>query len=274
MYNVIFLSVLTICWMIVASIQDIRKREIANWLNFSLIIFALGFRFFYSSFTHNFGFFYQGLIGLGIFFVIGNIFYYGKVFAGGDGKLMVALGAVLPFSDNFLTNISVFIAFIFIFLTIGGLYGLVWSFVLGIKNFKKLEKEFIIQFKKNRKVIFLVLIPVFSMFLISSLVWSLFFYFAILILVFAILFLYARSIEEVCMVKKISVDDLTEGDWLYRTVKVGRKVVKSKWEGVNKEEIKLIRKYHNKVKVKYGIPFAPVFLISFLFLVSFWFVVF
>jgi len=44
-----------------------------------------------------FGFFYQGLIGLGIFFVLGNALYYGRMFAGGDAKLMIALGAVLPF---------------------------------------------------------------------------------------------------------------------------------------------------------------------------------
>ena len=32
--------------MIFAVVQDLKKREIANWVNFSLIIFALGFRFF------------------------------------------------------------------------------------------------------------------------------------------------------------------------------------------------------------------------------------
>jgi hypothetical protein len=46
-------------------------------------------------------FFYQGLIGLGIFFIIGNAFYYGRLFAGGDptpktGEVSVNLDDVFP----------------------------------------------------------------------------------------------------------------------------------------------------------------------------------
>ena len=51
-------------------------------------------------FTDSFNFFYQGLIGLGIFFVLGNAFYYGRFFAGGDAKLMISLGAILPLSTS------------------------------------------------------------------------------------------------------------------------------------------------------------------------------
>ncbi|MBU2053223.1 MAG: prepilin peptidase [Nanoarchaeota archaeon] len=103
MYGVIFLIVLGFVWIIFASVQDLKNKEVANWLNFSLIIFALGFRFFYSLFYRGgFSFFYQGLIGLGIFFVLGNLLYYGRMFAGGDAKLMIAMGAVLPFSESFL----------------------------------------------------------------------------------------------------------------------------------------------------------------------------
>ena len=63
-----------------------------------------------------FGFFCQGIIGLTIFFVLGNLFYYGKVFAGGDAKLMIALGPVLSFSTSFMTNVKVFVIFFFLFL--------------------------------------------------------------------------------------------------------------------------------------------------------------
>ncbi len=100
MYEVIFLWALALIYIIFAVIQDIKTKEIANWINFSLIAFSLGFRFFYSLFNGiDFSFFYNGLIGLGIFFVIGNILYYSKVFAGGDAKLMISLGAILPISS-------------------------------------------------------------------------------------------------------------------------------------------------------------------------------
>ena len=145
MYHEIFLIVLALIWVLFASIQDLKKRMVSNWLNFSLIIFALGFRFFYSLFESNsFAFFYQGLIGLGIFFVIGNLLYYGKLFAGGDAKLMIALGAVLPLSDVFLVNLRIFALFFLIFFFVSAIYGIIWSIflVLSTKNFKVYGKEF------------------------------------------------------------------------------------------------------------------------------------
>jgi len=119
MFEVIFLSALALIWIVFATVQDIRKREIANWLNFSLIIFALGFRFFYSLFSDfGFSFFYQGLIGFGIFLVLGNLLYYGRMFAGGDAKLMIALGAILPFTLVFNDNLRIFALFFILFLLI------------------------------------------------------------------------------------------------------------------------------------------------------------
>ena len=138
MIEVIFLFLLGFIWMSFAVIQDLKTKEIANWLNFSLIIFAIGFRFFYSLFSGNgFEFFYQGLMGLGIFFLIGNLLYYGKMFAGGDAKLMIALGAVLPLSENFFLNLAFFLTFIMIFLLVGAGYSFLTTLVLSITNSKK-----------------------------------------------------------------------------------------------------------------------------------------
>ena len=122
MNEIFFLIILASLWLVFAVIQDLRKREIANWLSFSLIIFAVGFRFLYSLFSGNFSFFYHGLIGLAIFFILANILYYGRFFAGGDFKLMIALGAILPFSDNFSNNLEIFLIFIAFFFLTGEIY--------------------------------------------------------------------------------------------------------------------------------------------------------
>jgi Flp pilus assembly protein protease CpaA len=53
MFEVIFLIVLAVVWIGAATICDLKSREVPNWINFSLIIFALGFRFFYSLFSQN-----------------------------------------------------------------------------------------------------------------------------------------------------------------------------------------------------------------------------
>jgi len=268
-FEIIFLIVLALIWLVFATLQDLKTREIANWLNFSLIIFALGFRFFYSLFSEDFGFFFQGLIGLGIFFILGNLLYYGKFFAGGDAKLMVALGAILPFSEIFSVNVGIFVCFLLIFLFTGAIYGLITSVYFSLRNFKKFRKEFSIQLKKNKKLIYPVLflgllVMVFGFFE------NMLFVLGILIFILPYLYVYVKSVDQSCMVKKIKTRRLAEGDWLYRDVRIGKKIIKAKWEGLKKEDIRKLRKRYKTVLIRYGIPFSLVFLISFLILIYFW----
>jgi Flp pilus assembly protein protease CpaA len=49
-YPLIVLVSFAFIWIFFAMMQDLRYREVADWLNFSLVLFALGFRFFYSLF--------------------------------------------------------------------------------------------------------------------------------------------------------------------------------------------------------------------------------
>lgn len=265
----LFLILLGFVWIIFAVVQDLKKREIANWLNFSLVIFALIFRFFYSLFDNQgFAFFYQGIIGFGILFVIGNLLYYGKVFAGGDAKLMIALGAVIPFSEDLLMNISSILLFLLLFLIVGAFYGVVLAVILGIKNKRKFVKEFSKQFEKKKNIFYISL--VFGIVLIILAFFeSLFLYLAILVFIAPYIYFSAKSIDESCMVKKIDIKYLTEGDWLYGDIKIGRRLIKAKWSGLSKEEIIFLRKRKKNILIRQGIPFSPVFLISYLGLIYF-----
>ncbi len=254
---------LAIVWIVFACVQDIKKREIANWLNFSLIIFALGFRLFYSIFEGgDMNFFYQGVLGLGVFFALGNIFYYGRMFAGGDSKLMVALGPVLPIYGSFNSNLKLFLLFVILFLISGALYGVLVTLVSGILNFKKLKKEYLKQFRVRKGIVY-------GSFMVSVLIFLFGFYdryfFGLGAIMFVLVnfYLYVKSVDEACMVRKVKVEDLTVGDWLYKDVKVGKRVVLSNWEGLSEEDLKILKgkKY---VWVRYGVQFAPVFLISFI----------
>lgn len=269
MNEIIFLVILALVWLIFASLQDIKKREIANWLNFSLIIFALGFRFFLSLFSQNFNFFYQGLIGLGIFFILGNLLYYGKLFAGGDAKLMISLGTVLPFSESLIINLRIFSLFIFLFLFVGGIYGIIWSIILSLKNFSKFKQKFSDYFQVYKKRMYVLMI-IGLFFMIVGFFESLFLLVGIFIFLMPYFYLYAKAVDESCMVKFVNPKFLTEGDWIYQNIKVGKKTIRAKWEGLSKEEISLLKKSGKKVRIKYGIPFAPVFLISFALLVLFY----
>jgi len=269
MYEVIFLWVLALVHIIFAVIQDIKTREIANWVSFSLVVFALGFRFFYSLFNEaGFSFFYNGVIGLGIFFAVGNVLYYGKVFAGGDAKLMIALGTILPSSPQILSNFKIFFNFVVIFLFMGFFYVLISSTILCLKNFKVFRREFSEQLRKNKRPI-LVMILFSVMLLCLGFLEKLFFILGILVFFSSYLYLYSKAVDEACMIKKIKSKDLKEGDWLYSDLRIGDKKLKAKWEGVSKKDIKEIRKMYKEVKIRQGIAFSPVFLISFIVFVVF-----
>ena len=268
-FEIIFLIVLALIWIAFATFQDIRTREIANWLNFSLIIFALGFRFFYSLFSESFGFFYQGLIGFGIFFILGNLLYYGRFFAGGDAKLMIALGAVIPFSESFSVNLKIFASFFLIFLFVGAIYSITMSIYFSLRNLKKFRKEFSLQLRKNKKLICLVLFLGLVIMILGFLE-SIFFVLGVFVFILPYLYIYAKAVDEACMIKKIKTSQLTEGDWLYKNIKVGKKTIKASWDGLKKREIKQLRKKYKMILIRYGIPFSLVFLISFLILIYFW----
>jgi Flp pilus assembly protein protease CpaA len=266
-FEIYFLWVLAIIWIIFAVVEDIRTREIANWLNYSLAFFAIGFRFFYSLFELNsFDFFYQGVIGLAIFIVIGNLLYYGKMFAGGDAKLMMALGAVLPIYWNTILNFKIFGLFLFLFLLSGAIYGIIVSVVYGFVNFSLLKDELKKQFSLNRSKVNLFLtlsgVLVFGSFFIFD-----FFYVALFTLFIFYFYLYVKSIDEACMVKNLNVMKVTEGDWLYEDIVVHGKKIKATWDGLSLEELNLIRKFRKNVLIRQGIQFAPVFLISFILMV-------
>ncbi len=271
MNEVVFLISLAFVWIVFASIQDLRSREVSNWVSFSLIIFAMGFRVFYSLFSPesgwDFSLFYQGLIGLAIFFALGNLFYHGRIFAGGDAKLMIALGAVLPLSESLLSNLWLFTLFFIIFLFAGAAYGFLWSFVLAFKNLHGFKKEFSFLLNQNKKYAYASL---FSGLIFASLGFfaseSLFFSLGILVFAMPYLYFYARAVDETCMIKEVRSSQLTEGDWLYKDLKLGKgknKTIKASWEGLSKEDIDEIRKkYKKRVKIRQGIPFVPVFLIA------------
>ncbi len=272
MIEVIFLIALALIWLVFAAISDSRTTEIPNWLNFSLIIFALGFRFFYSFFSlKDFGFFYQGLIGLGVFLILGNLLYYSRAFAGGDSKLMISLGVILPFSTNWAINVELFISFIFLFLAVGSVYGFITSGYFAAKNFKEFKKEFVKRNKQLAKFTFPIMVLGLAVMVLSIFYAGILLYLGIVIFVLPLLYVYTKAVDEACMIKKRKPEELMEGDWLYNDIKIGNKEIKASWGGLTKENIRLMKKNKKEILIRAGVVFAPVFLASFLALIYFYF---
>ena len=82
-----------------------------------------------------------------------------------------------------------------------------------------------------------------------------------------ILLIFAKSVEESCLVKNVKIKDLTVGDWLVHDVTIGKKnkkVIHANWDGLMEEDLEVLRKSNiKKIKIRYGIPFTPSFLFGF-----------
>ena len=273
MLEVIFLFALGLIWIIFATVQDIRTKEISNWLNFSLIIFALGFRFFYSLFAAgNFSFFYQGLIGFVIFLILGNLLYYGRMFAGGDAKLFISLGPIIPLSGTFSANLGSFMLFFLVFLLAGAAYSILISTSLAIRHSKKFGREFRKQFNKNKSRLNLLMLLAILALVLGIIVNYLLVFLGVIIFVLPYLYLFAKSVDETAMVKNAPVYSLSEGDWLYHDVHIGKKVIKATWDGLSRQDINLLRKRGKnfRVKIREGVFFSPVFLIGYIVFFYLW----
>jgi len=261
----LFLIILGLVWIVGAVLQDLKRREVDNLWNFSLIFFALAYRGFVSVFNGDYWFVLNGLIGLGIFFLLANLFYYGRLFAGGDAKLLMALGTILPLSYDWMINVKIFGLFVLLFFTLGAVYALIWSFFVVFANWTRFVREFGMQWKNYKKMflislIFVILWTVF-VFAISQIK---FIFIGLVVLLFPLLFVFVKSVEESCMVKLVSPKKVTEGDWLYRDIRVSGKKIRSHWEGVSKHHLRMIKKGRKKILIKQGIPFTVAFLLGFI----------
>ena len=137
--------------LVIASITDIKTREVPDWLNYGLIIFGLGSRLIYSIALLDISFFLYGLAGFFVFFVIANLMFYSAQWGGGDSKLLMGLGAVIGLNFNFREMPFLLIFWINLIL-IGAIYGLFWSFVLAFKNKNKFLRDFRERIKKSAKI--------------------------------------------------------------------------------------------------------------------------
>ncbi len=258
-----FLFFIACLWIVFATIYDLRKTEVPNWLNFSLILFALTYRSFYALRFDDYRFLLLGILGFGIFFVFANLFYYTRAFAGGDAKLLMGLGIILP-AESYLGLFYNAISFIFILFLVGTIYSLIYSLFLVYKNKNKFGAEFARLFRRN-KYIFYTVFLIYLVFLafLDFVQWI---YFLLFLFSINFLYIYLKALET-CLIVKLNASKLTEGDWLEQDVRVGGRIIRKSVHGLSFNDIKLLKKYGKGVLVKQGIPFAPAFLFAFVIMV-------
>ncbi|MCX8194428.1 MAG: A24 family peptidase, partial [Candidatus Pacearchaeota archaeon] len=158
----IFLAILAALLLVVASVTDLKRREVPNWLSFSFIGMAAAIRAIAAVISGQSLYFLHTLFSFFIFFVLANLFYYTRIFGGGDAKLLMSLSVILatdpvflsaiqghlikqnpqtPFSQIITTEPLLLTLLVNIFV-LGSLYGLGFSIFSVVKNRKKFWREF------------------------------------------------------------------------------------------------------------------------------------
>ena len=236
-----FLFWLFLAGIIIASLQDLKRREVDDWLNFLLLVAGIVFVLYTALFQKDFSKVVQMGFTLVVMFGAMNLFYYGRVFAGGDAKLLFAMSALfigVTFLDS-LINVGIFL---FLLMFSGSIYGLGYSGFLYFRRWKEANKEMKNIFSKKKWIRIFCYVGIFSVVICSILFLILENMFPLIIafifLLFPALFLFSKALEKVCMVKEIAGKELREGDWLVHDVRVKGKTIKSDWEGLNEEAIK------------------------------------
>ncbi|MEK6834662.1 MAG: prepilin peptidase [Nanoarchaeota archaeon] len=264
----IILVIISLIWLIFASLEDIKTREVPDWISYSLITIALAFYLIKSIIFNDVSFIIQSLFGLGVFFFLGNLMYYMRQWGGGDVKLFSCLGALFPLYPRELLNyfnpnlqLPFLLILIINIVIFGALYSLIYGLYLIIKNKNRVK----FNFKINKLYAFLALIlSLITLFLQDLILRMLILLLAFLILVYPYMKNFIHIIEHKIMTKRISLDKLTEGDWVIKDIYYKGKLIYNKNNpGVTNLDIKLFEKIKlKKVWIKEGIPFIPSFLVA------------
>ena len=140
-------------WLFVAAVIDVKTREVPDWISYSMISLGLLFRLTGSIAEKSIWPLIYGILGFGVFFIIGCFMYYTKQWGGGDAKLLMGIGAVFatPFFNQ-QTFWPYWIVLLMNILLCGALYSLCWMDVLALKHFKKVHTHLIQQKYSDIKI--------------------------------------------------------------------------------------------------------------------------
>jgi Flp pilus assembly protein protease CpaA len=259
--------------LIVASLFDIKTREVPDWISYSLLAFSLGSAVMLTIYHGDFQILFNALLGLAAGLAIGLLMFYSGQWGGGDSKLIIALASLIGISfSDFRQGIPLFFVFLINILLVGSIYGLFFSMIKALINYKKFKIAVEEKLRSKEVLILRIILLVIGVgafiYLLAtkSIESALIFGLAMALFLFFYLWAFVTTVEKTCMIKKLKVSQLTDGDWIVGDVKKGNKIIlKASKTGITLEQIaKLKRRGVREVMVKIGIPFIPSFLIAYI----------
>ena len=211
----------------IASITDLKKREVPDLINYSLIVLGLIIGLMTSIIQISFWPLTSSILGLILGYIIGALMFYTGQWGGGDAKMLMGLGALLGFDiysiiENGLIEIgnSIFInIFISIFIA-GIIYGIGFLIVLAIKNKKEFLKILRKKLRNERThkirltITTISFAGILSSLLIQEMNYKIFLMMvSVSIYLIFYLILSIQIIEKNILVVAMPITELTPGEW-------------------------------------------------------------
>jgi len=264
-----FFASIAILGALIGTATDLKNRWVPDWVNYFMISVGLGGHAIVSFLQTSPWPLIYSAVAAGIFLAAGVGLVYTGLWGGGDAKMLVGFGALLPTTSLVQTPwpfpLTVLLnAFIF-----GAVLGILGALYLAFKNKEAFLKEFKKELKENKLVLFaspaILILPVVSFYLGINLVGLI----GILLFLFIPLVFVLKAVERACMFKFISPSTLVEGDWIAQNVNVGKYSYIPSRSGIELNDIKDLQKLEKlgklkQVKVKEGLPYIPAFLVGLL----------
>lgn len=273
----ILLIAIGLLGLLIGTITDFQKREVADWVNFSMVAAGLGLRIMYSVAEKDIWFVAIPLAWIAIVWIFGIGMYYTGQWGGGDVKMLAGIAAIfgtysfahamLPDPLGLAHN-SMFIGHLLLNIAVvGAAYGLIWSAALAAKKRNTFKKAFSTFFSQQKRMFYLaavagVILTVIPLTLEPTL-FLMGVSLGVLILILPLVYGFGKSIEE-CMIRFMKTSELTEGEWIVDEIMhKGEYITGPKELGITNKQIELFKKYKIKgARVKIGIPFVPAFFIA------------
>jgi len=231
----IILITISLIALIFASITDIKIKEVPDWLSYGLISSGLFIRLISSIVLNQYSYFFYGLAGLAVMFVIGEVLYHTKMWGGGDAKLLMGLGVTLATTPFYLESSSIpFLATLFILILFSGvIYGIIWSIYLIFKDRETFKTEFnkIRHSQSSRTIrilsIIVILLLIITIFLIpsSNLIKLFIILFILLFVIYPYLFIAMKALENTHFYTYLPIEKVVEGDWVAKDIKKNNKII-------------------------------------------------
>ncbi|MBI4095918.1 MAG: prepilin peptidase [DPANN group archaeon] len=267
--DLVFASVAVII-VAIGTITDFQNRWAPDYVSYFGILFGFGGHAILTLQQNSYWPLLLSVGGAAVFYGIGWLMFNFGAWGGGDAKMLIALGALLPVYQP-ITNFYYgapwpFLATLMLnILIFGAILGVIGTALIFAKNFRTIIPEIKKQFRENRKYLYLSAgtIAVSPAFLFFANI-----YLAAAVALagfFVILFFALKSIETISMHKDTTPEKLVEGDWLMEEITIGDFHVKPTKSGLETDDIKKIRDLAaqgkiNTVRVKEGLPYLPAFL--------------